>query len=148
MCYLTELGGVEKVMVASAAGESDFVGAFSKEDLSSIDLRQQLILPATAREKLQDKDPEHQPGSDVEGADLAAQEMDESIWDFWTDCPVFPPKKNGIRRFGKMEDLVLCDKSSVFGATCLHTCKTVHVLVEIFEHLGVLRRGHRPRQRG
>ena len=42
----TELGGVEKVMVAA-----------SKEDSSSIDLRQQLILPATAREKLQDKDP-------------------------------------------------------------------------------------------
>ena len=39
----TEQGGVAKGMVASAAGESDFVGAFSKEDLSSIDLKQQLI---------------------------------------------------------------------------------------------------------
>ena len=55
----TELGGVAKGTAASAAGESDFVGAFSKEVLSSIDLRQQLILTATAREKLQDKFPEH-----------------------------------------------------------------------------------------
>ena len=37
--------------------------------------------------------------------------------------------------FGKIEDLVLCDKSSVFGATCLHLHKTVHVLFEIFERL-------------
>ena len=48
----TELGGVAKGMVASAAGESDFVGAFSREDLSSLDSRQQLILPANARKKL------------------------------------------------------------------------------------------------
>ena len=42
-----------------------------------------------------------------------------------------------MRCFGrKMEDLVFCDTSSVFGATCLHVHKTVHVLFEIFERLG------------
>ena len=30
---------------------------------------------------------------------------------------------------------MVCDKSSVFGATCLHICKTVHVLCKIFERL-------------
>ena len=36
-------------MVVSAAGESDFIGAFSKEDLSSIDLRQQLTSGRSCR---------------------------------------------------------------------------------------------------
>ena len=72
----TELGGMAKGVMASAAGESDFVGAFSKEGLLSIDLRQQLILPTDERKKLQEKDPEKHPGSDVDGEDLAVQELE------------------------------------------------------------------------
>ena len=72
----TEVGGVAKGTAASAAGESDFVGAFSREDLSSTDSRQELIFPANGRKKLQDKDSEHQPGSDVDGEDLAAQVLE------------------------------------------------------------------------
>ena len=73
----TELGSIAKGMVTSA-GESDFVGAFSKEDLSSIDLRQQPTLPADEREKikLQDKDPEKQSGSDIDGEDVTVQELE------------------------------------------------------------------------
>ena len=51
-----------------------------------------------------------------------------------TDCPV--QKLRNPSFLEKMEDLVLCDKSSVFGATDLQLCKTVHVLLEIFERLG------------
>ena len=43
--------------------------------MQSIDLRQQLIFPANEWKKLQDKDPEKQPGSDVDGEDLAVQEL-------------------------------------------------------------------------
>ena len=74
MDVTTELDGIAKGMVASAAGECDFVWAFGEEGSSNIDLRQQLILPATERKKLQDKDPEKQPGSVVDGEDLAVQE--------------------------------------------------------------------------
>ena len=47
-----------------------------------------------------------------------------------SDLPFFDgllgrPQKRRIPSFlEKMEDLVLCDKSSVFGATCLHLHKT------------------------
>ena len=62
----------------------------------------------------------------------------QSIWDLWTDLPGFSTQKTTESvAFGKMEDLVLCDKSSVFGATCLHKCKTVHVFFEIFDRFGV-----------
>ena len=63
MDITTELGAIAKGMVASAAGESDFVRTVSKEGLSSTDFRHQLILPATERKKFQDKDPETRPGS-------------------------------------------------------------------------------------
>ena len=76
MDITTGSGGIAKGTVASSAGESDFLGTSSKEGLSSIDMRQQPILPAADRKKLQNNDPEKLPGSDVDGEDLAVQELE------------------------------------------------------------------------
>ena len=92
MYITTGSGGIAKGTVASSAGESDFLGTSSKEGLSSIDMRQQLILPAAEAEEVAgQRPPRNCLVLMLTVTDLAVQELETDT------ATATPSKKRGTR---------------------------------------------------
>ena len=112
--------------MTSAAGESDLVGAFSKEGLSSINVRQQLIFPTDEREKfkLQDKNPKKRPGSDAdgEGSGMAVQELEADA--------ASPSKKQKKQKVYFNSEKAMRTMPSKWALTCVAFSKEAGVLAD------------------